>query len=113
MSDFSDRMLAELLKGYLEKVFEKLDEIKYQGGRILATVQDLTTKIADIETAISEERTEVQALLDGLRAQIQVLQDQIGQGQLVTQEQLDGLAASADAIVLRVRAISEPVPALA
>lgn len=50
----------------------------------------------------------MQGLLAGLRDQIQALQDQIASGQLVTQEQLDGLAASADAIVDRVRSISEP-----
>lgn len=75
----------------------------------MATVQDLQNKLDEINAAISDERTEVQGLLGDLRAQIQVLQDQIGAGQLVTQEQLDGLAASAEAIVARVRDISEPV----
>ncbi len=75
----------------------------------MATLEELQAKLTSIDTAIAEERAEVQGLLDGLRAQIQVLQDQLGAGQLVSQEQLDGLAASADAIVERVRAISEPV----
>lgn len=74
----------------------------------MATLDELTAKLEDINVAIGEERAEVQGLLSGLRDQIQVLQDQIGSGQLVTQEQLDGLAASADAIVARVRDISEP-----
>ena len=74
----------------------------------MATLDELTAKLEDINVAIGEERAEVQGLLGGLRDQIQVLQDQIGSGQLVTQEQLDGLAASADAIVARVRDISEP-----
>lgn len=75
----------------------------------MATLDELTAKIADINTAISDERAEVQALLSDLRAQIQVLQDQVNAGQLVTQEQLDGLAADADSIIARVRDISEPV----
>ncbi len=90
-------------------ITRRLDALEAQGRNVVATLQDLQTKLEAIGTAISEERTEVQGLLAALRAEIQVLQDQIGQGQLVTQEQLDGLAASADAIVERVRAISEPV----
>jgi hypothetical protein len=80
-----------------------------QGDIILATLQELQAKLDDINAAIVSERAEVQALLSDLRTQIQVLQDQINSGQLVTQEQLDALAASADAIVARVRDISEPV----
>lgn len=90
-------------------ITSRLNALEAQGRVILATVQDLQNKLDEINAAISDERTEVQGLLGDLRAQIQVLQDQVGAGQLVTQEQLDGLAASAEAIVARVRDISEPV----
>lgn len=89
-------------------ITRRLDALEAQGVDILATLSELQTKLDDINVAIDAERAEVQGLLSGLRDQIQVLQDQLNAGQLVTQEQLDGLAASADAIVARVRDISEP-----
>lgn len=104
LSSLFDRLFAGT-------ILRRLDALQAQGDLLLATIQDVNARLADIEVAIAEERAEVQALLTDLRTQIQVLQDQVGQGQLVTQEQLDELAESAEAIVERVRAISEPVAA--
>jgi primosomal protein N'' len=74
----------------------------------MANFQELTDKLTEINTAITDERTEVQGLLVALLAQIAALQEQIAIGSPVTQDQLDGLYTEADAIVARVRAISEP-----
>lgn len=74
----------------------------------MSTLAEVQAKLEAINTVIEAERVEVQGLLAALRVQIQALQDQIGAGQLVSQAQLDALGASADAIVARVQAISEP-----
>ena len=74
----------------------------------MANFQELTDKLTEINTAITDERMEVQGLLVALLAQIASLQEQIALGSPVSQAQLDGLYADADAIVARVRAISEP-----
>lgn len=91
----------------LNAISRRVTSLEQQGVKIMATLAELQDKIAAINSAIDAERTEVQGLLSGLRSQIQALQDQIGAGQLVSQAQLDELAASADAIVARVQAISE------
>lgn len=102
------RTLDFLLTRFLGEILRRMDALEAQGVRLMATIEEVQGKLGAIETAIAEERTEVQGLLQGLRDQIQALQDQIANGTVVTQEQLDGLAASADAIVDRVRSISEP-----
>lgn len=101
-----DLLIDRWLKNYAGTITRRIDALE---NRIMTTLNELQTKLDDINMAIGEERAEVQALLGDLRAQIQVLQDQINAGQLVTQEQLDALGSAADAIVARVRDISEPV----
>lgn len=75
----------------------------------MATFAEVNAKMAEINQAITDERNEVQALLEAMRQQIQALQDQIASGVLVDQGQVDSLAATADSILARVKAISEPV----
>lgn len=104
------RTLDFLLVEYLGAISRRLDVLEAQRERIMATIEEVQTKLGEIEAAVAEERTEVQGLLEGLRTQIQALQDQVASGQLVAQEQIDGLAATADSIISRVRDISEPVP---
>lgn len=105
------RTLDFLLTEFFGAILRRMDALEAQGVKIMATLEEVQAKLEAINLAITEERSEVQTLLGGLRDQIQALQDQIASGTVVTQEQLDGLAASADAIVSRVRDISEPVPA--
>lgn len=93
---------------HLSAITRRVTLLEVKGERLMATFAELQSKLDAINGAIDAERVEVQGLLSGLRVQIQALQDQIGAGQLVSQEQLDALAASADAIVARVQAISEP-----
>lgn len=105
------RTLDFLMVEFLGAISRRLEALEAQGVRLMATIEEVQTKLGEIEAAVAEERTEVQGLLEGLRTQIQALQDQLASGQLVTQEQIDGLAATADSIVSRVRDISEPAPA--
>lgn len=92
----------------IDAIMRRFTVLEEKGEQIMATLAELQAKIEAINITIDEERTQVQGLLVGLRAQIQALQDQIAAGSLVSQAQLDALAASADAIVARVRDISEP-----
>lgn len=103
------RTLDFLLTQFLGEILRRMDALEAQGVRLMATIEEVQGKLVAIETAIAEERTEVQGMLQGLRDQIQTLQDQIAQGANVTQEQLDVLDAQAGAIVARVQAISEPI----
>lgn len=106
--DFLERFFETTLRNWYNTLRAGIAAANAKGDQIMATLADLQTKMSEINDAISAERAEVQGLLGGLRGQIQSLQDQIAAGQLVTQEQLDALALSADAIVARIRDISEP-----
>ena len=108
MGKILDKLIERWFLESVGAITRRLEALLAQGVTIMATVQELSDKLNEINEAITAERSEVQGLLGDLRTQIQALQDQIGAGQLVTQEQLDGLASSADAIVARVRDISEP-----
>ena len=90
-------------------ITRRLDALEAQGRQIMVTLEDVTQKLNDINAAIASERAEVQGLLGELRAEIKRLSDLLAAGQIVTQEQLDGLDAAAAAIVARVRDISEPL----
>lgn len=92
----------------LDAMLLKLTRLFNQGELIMATLVELNQKIADLTTAIADERTEVQGLLDGLRVSIQALQDQLAAGSTVSQADLDALGAALDVVILQVRAISEP-----
>ncbi len=105
------RTLDFLLRHFFGEILRRMEALEAQGDEIMATIEEVQEKLIAIETAIAEERTEVQGLLAGLRDQIRALQEQIAQGANVTQEQLDALDTQAAAIVDRVRAISEPEPA--
>lgn len=104
-----ENTIVNLIKEFFRSITDGIDALRAQGVQLMETVQSVQDKLDQINVAIAEERTEVQNLLNALRQQIQDLQNQLGQGQLVTQEQLDSLGAAADAIVARVRDISEPV----
>ena len=92
----------------IDAIMRRFSVLEQKGDQIMATLIELQDKIEAINTAVSAERTEVQGLMDELRNQIQSLQQQLSSGALVSQAQLDALAASADAVVARVQAISEP-----
>ena len=64
----------------LDALSRKLDRLITQGDLIMSTLAELNTKLTDLTTAITEERTEVQGMLTGLRTQVQTLQDQIAGG---------------------------------
>lgn len=101
-----DEAIDSLIKTYTRPI---LDEIKAVRRVMMATFAEVNAKMAEINQAITDERNEVQALLEAMRQQIQALQDQIASGVLVDQGQVDSLAATADSILARVKAISEPV----
>lgn len=75
---------------------------------IMATLQDLQQKLAELGQTIVAEKAEVQGALTDLKAQIATLQGQIASGTLVTAADLDNLVAAVDAIVVGVKDISEP-----
>lgn len=83
--------------------------IREQGVTIMGNVVDLQTKFTALRTTILSEREEVQTLLNGLKAEIQALKDQIATGIPVTQSQLDGFILQIDEFIPGVAAISEPV----
>lgn len=107
----TEQFAVQVILEYARAISRELEALRAQGVKIMATLEEVQTKLEAINTAIAEERAEVQGLLEGLRQQVQELQDQIGAGQLVTQEQLDGIGTSLDDAIAKVRAISEPVAA--
>lgn len=74
----------------------------------MSTLQDLQSKIAQLASDIAAEKVEVQTMLTDLRTQVQTLSEQIAAGTPVTQEQLDTLVSSFDALDAAVKDISEP-----
>jgi len=69
--------------------------IQAQGSAIMATVNELSSELTAIKTAVDEvKRIDLEQI-----AEIQALKDQIAAGTPVTQEQLDSLDAQADSIL--------------
>ena len=64
--------------------------IRKLGITIMATLEEIQTKVADIGTAV----TTVDTNLDGVRALVQTLKDQVAASNPVTQADLDALDAS-------------------
>jgi hypothetical protein len=56
---------------------------------IMATLKDVTNALEALKTTAAEERTEVLAVLDDMKAQIAALQEQIASGTSVTAADLD------------------------
>jgi primosomal protein N'' len=80
----------------LDTINGKLDMLIFQGGRIMATVQELSNELDQIKTAVDSVKADSAAqkqLIADLKAQIAA-----GTGP-VTQAQLDELDAKADSIL--------------
>lgn len=83
-----------------------------QGEQLMATLQEVLDKIAQVGADIVAEKAEVQGALSTLKDQVKALQDQLAAGTGVTSADLDNVLAQLDAIDTGVKAISEPaVPA--
>ena len=76
----------------------------------MATLQELKDAMAGLSVDIAAEKVEVQGKLADLGKQIADLKDELTKGVLVTQTDLDELAASVAAIDAGVKDISEPAP---
>jgi len=85
-----------------------LSPLSKLGAKIMATLQDLKDKVALLTTTIADEKAEVTAKLAELSTQIQALKDQLAAGTLVTQADLDGLAAQVDALTIAAEDITVP-----
>jgi chromosome segregation ATPase len=79
----------------LDTVLEKLTMLIFQGGKIMATVQELSDELDAIKTAVDS----VKATAAEQIAKIAELQAQIAAGSPVSQAQLDDLDAKADSIL--------------
>jgi hypothetical protein len=108
---FETRKLVRLLgqQSVSLTIGRQLDRLIQQGDSIMSALTDLQNKMADVATAISEEKKEVQGMLTDLKTQIKALQDQIAAGGTVGDADLIALSAKADEIIGQVKGISEPV----
>lgn len=88
-----------------------LRAILTQGQHIMATLQQVTDRIAKIAADADAEKAEVAALLQGLKDQIKALQDQIAAGTGVTSADLDGILTALDSVDSKVADISGPTAA--
>ena len=102
--DWLDRVIWSSVNKRIDLLELKIDVIEHQGDTIMATLEELTLKIADVNTAIEAERTEVQAGFSALRQQIADLQNAGG----ATSAELDALLVSLDVITAGIQNISEP-----
>ena len=68
----------------MEVVTQQLDTLIKQGGIIMAKIEDVNAKIAEVKAAIAAEKAEVAAA-------IQALKDQIAAGGTITEAQLDAV----------------------
>ena len=95
-------------KWVVEKLFELGEQISLihgKGETIMATLQDITDKLAAIPPVLSAIAADEQ----GLKDQIQALKDQIAAGGTITEAQLDPILAQADAILLSLQGIDAAV----
>lgn len=77
-------------------------------GVIMATLQEVKDAIAALQATTEEERLEVTAAMDALRAQVTALQEQVAAGTGVTAADLDGLILAVDAASAAVETIVTP-----
>ena len=89
---------------------KQIDILIKQGELIMETVQTLNEKLDNLTNVVTAERAEVQSMIADLKAEIQRLTDQIGQGTPATQADLDGLGARIDLATTNIQAISEAAP---
>lgn len=86
---------------------KRVDFLTTRSNENMATLQDVHDKI-------EAEKAQVAAGLGALQAEIQALKDQIGNGVVVTAEQLDALMVAVDGIftpeVQDEPAVEEPTP---
>ena len=89
---------------------KQIDLLVKQGRLIMESVASLNAKLDNLTNVVNAERAEVQSMMTDLKNEIQRLTDQIAQGQLVTQADLDGLGARIDLATTNIQAISEATP---
>mgnify|MGYP001463891271 CR=1 FL=1 len=95
-------------KWIVEKLFELGEQISLihgKGETIMATLQEITDKLAAIPPVLDAIVADEQ----GLRDQIAALQAQIAAGGTITEAQLDPILAQADAVLARLQAIDAAV----
>jgi len=78
------------------------------GEQTMATFAELKDAIAQLKQDIVAEKTEIQTALADLKEQVRLLTEQLGNGGVITQDDLNGLALSIAEISASVKDISEP-----
>ena len=89
----------------LDDINGKLDMLLFQGGKVMATVQELSDELDAIKTAVDGVKADSAAQ----KQLIADLKAQLAAGSPVSQAQLDDLDAKADSI-LAVLAPAPPTP---
>lgn len=101
-----------LMESQLSLVLQSLSLILHKETHIMATVDELTSAMATLSDTVATEHAEVQDALEAQASKIQELIDQIAldirPDAVATQEQLDALMASAEAISAAVAGIYTP-----
>lgn len=90
----------------LAEIVQRLSNLATQGERLMTTVTDIQASLQAIADAAAAEKAEVAAALQTLSDQIAALQAAIDGGAGVTSADLDGLKATADALVAQVQGIN-------
>jgi hypothetical protein len=98
----------------VNQVEKKLDRIIKQNTELMATIQELNQKVADLQAAVDTEQQEVSNALAALQAEVQRLTDIINSGTGATPEQLQTVVDNINGIIEDVKTtipnLPEPEP---
>lgn len=97
-------MIRTCAKGLLRRIVNEL----VKGTEIMATLDEVIAGLAVIEGSVAA----VDVKLDAVKDEILALQAQVGAGTPVTQEQLDALAASVEALKSHASAVADEAAVL-
>lgn len=85
----------------LDEVVSKLDHIIKHQHEIMGTIQDLTSKISELETAWTQENQEIVDKLTALQSEVASLKETIANSG--TPQQIDEQIARIDALIVDVK----------
>ena len=75
----------------------------------MVTIVEVNKRVDTLTTAVNAERDKIIELVKTFRDEITSLMEQVQKGRLVTQSDLDKLAARVSALTVKVKGISTPM----